>query len=370
MAGLARQPARRRLTGMTPVKERIHRRLALEGHVTVAALMEEALAGDGGYYRDRDPLGAEGDFLTAPEISQMFGELVGLWCVDTWQRLGSPERIQLVEIGPGRGTLMADALRAARVAPGFLAAKELNLIEISATLRQRQGAALADHAPRWRDGVGDLPPGPVILVANELFDALPVHQFEMTQAGWRERVVTAAAGSLKFALAAPGAALALLRPAHRDARNGEVAEVSPAALRLMDAIAGRIAGAGGAALIIDYGPTASAPGDSLQAMKSHAFHDPLSTLGEADLTAHVDFEALATVARQRGAATFGPVSQGDFLRALGLDLRTEMLAEKSDPQTAAILRRQRDRLIAPEQMGRLFKVLGLGGDGIDRLAGL
>lgn len=360
---------------MHPVERSIRQRIAREGPLTVAALMEQALAGPGGYYRDHDPLGPEGDFITAPEVSQMFGELIGLWCVDTWQRLGAPASFHLVEIGPGRGTLMADALRAARVAPDFLAAKQLSLIEINGALKREQAEKLSEHAPVWRTSLNELPPGPMILVANELFDALPIHQMEMTPQGWRERVIGLRGEQLAFGLAAPGTALGLLRPAHAKAGPGAIAEVSPAAIALMDAIAKRVTSEGGAALIIDYGPAESGLGESFQALKRHRYHAPLEALGEADLTAHVDFGALGHAASEAGAQIFGPVTQGDFLRALGIELRADMLARKSDLATVEILRRQVQRLIGPEQMGRLFKVLAVAASGqagreIESLAGL
>jgi NADH dehydrogenase [ubiquinone] 1 alpha subcomplex assembly factor 7 len=360
------------LSELHPVAERIRARIQREGPLTLAAVMEQALAGRHGYYRDNDPLGPEGDFITAPEVSQMFGELIGLWCVDTWQRMGSPKRVNLVEIGPGRGTLMADALRAARVAPDFLAAKQVYLIEINDTLKHKQGEKLREHGPRWLPSFSDVPPGPMILIANELFDALPIHQLEMTADGWRERVVALQEGAFCFGLAAPSAARALLRPAHATAEPGAIAEVSPAGIALMDAIARRCVQEGGAALIIDYGPAASGLGDSFQALKRHRFHAPLEELGSADLTAHVDFGALKDTAREAGALVFGPATQGDFLRALGIELRADMLAKKSDLATADLLRRQVHRLIAPEQMGRLFKVIGVAGPDlqVDALGGL
>lgn len=355
---------------MNPVMQSLRRRLAVEGSMTIAAYMETVLAGPGGYYRDRDPLGEEGDFITAPEVSQMFGELLGLWCVDTWQRLGSPASFHLVEIGPGRGTLMQDALRAARVTPGFLAAKILHLVEISDPLKRCQAERLTDHRPHWHTSLATVPAGPMLLIANELFDALPVHQFIMTESGWRERVITLHADRLAFAHIAPGAAFGLLRPAHRQAVPGDIAEVSPAAVTLADGLARRLVAEGGAALLIDYGPAESGLGDTFQALRQHHFHDPLLAAGEADLTAHVDFAALAEAAHQAGASTFGPVTQGDFLRSLGLELRTDMLAAKADPATAEILRRQCRRLIAPDEMGRLFKVLALTGPDLNELAGI
>lgn len=357
---------------MHPALQSIRRRIALEGPLTIATLMEEALAGRNGYYRDHDPLGAEGDFITAPEISQMFGELIGLWCVDTWQRLGSPENFQLVEMGPGRGTLMADALRAARVSSAFLAAKQLHLVEINSALKAKQAEKLADHHPHWHESLESVPQGPMLLIANELFDALPIHQLQMTAQGWRERVVALDGEHLQFGLAAPGAALGLLQPAHEQAEDGAIAEVSPVSIALMDAIARRIVAHDGAALIIDYGPGASGLGDSFQALKRHKYHLPLEALGEADLTAHVDFGALKAAAEEAGAQVFGPTAQGDFLRALGIELRANMLAQKADAATGELLHKQVHRLIAPEQMGRLFKVLGLGSPklDVDKLGGL
>jgi NADH dehydrogenase [ubiquinone] 1 alpha subcomplex assembly factor 7 len=357
---------------MHPALRRIRQRIAIEGPLTVAEVMAEALSGRSGYYRDNDPLGPEGDFITAPEVSQMFGELIGLWCVDTWQRLGAPASFHLVELGPGRGTLMADALRAARVAPDFLAAKQLHLVEINAALKRIQAEKLHEHAPLWHDNLGGVPQGPMILVANELFDALPIHQLEMTAQGWRERVVALDGDGLAFALAAPGPALGLLRPTHAGAAPGAIAEVSPASIALIDAIARRLVADRGAALVIDYGPAQSALGDSFQALKRHRYHLPLEELGTADLTAHVDFGALKAAAEEAGARVFGPTAQGDFLRALGIELRADMLAKKADAATAEILRRQVHRLIAPEQMGRLFKVIGIAGPqlDVDRFGGL
>ncbi len=275
-------------------------------------------------------------------------------------------------MGPGRGTLMADALRAARVSPAFLAAKELHLVEINDALRKQQAKRLGEHGPHWHERLETIPDGPMILIANELFDALPIHQLQMTEAGWRERVVALQDDRLIFGLAAPSPALALLRPAHQAAAPGAIAEICPAGLALMDAIARRVAAANGAALIIDYGPAESGLGDSFQALKRHRYHLPLEELGTADLTAHVDFGALKACALEAGAQIFGPTAQGDFLRSLGIELRADMLARKSDAATAEILHRQVQRLIAPEQMGRLFKAIGLAGPQLEteKLGGL
>jgi NADH dehydrogenase [ubiquinone] 1 alpha subcomplex assembly factor 7 len=380
---------------MNPVEAELHRLIQVKGAVTIAEFMHCALAGRHGYYRGTDPFAATnaaaspdkpanvaeigqavqaasaaGDFVTAPEISQMFGELIGLWAVDTWQRLGAPDPFNLVELGPGSGLMMKDALRAARVAPDFLKAKRLHLVEIGDKLRQRQQAALADHAPCWHAGIETIERLPEIVLANEFLDALPIHQLVMTERGWMERVVTVnERGALSFGLQKSGVALAGLRAGHGLAQPGDIAEIGLAPQARMREVAARILQSGGAALFIDYGPGASGLGDSLQAVKAHRTLSPLALPGMADLTAHVDFAALADIARQAGALVFGPSTQGDFLRALGLDLRTEMLAAKSDPATAAILRRQRDRLIDPKQMGTLFKVLAVTGPGTRQLAG-
>jgi NADH dehydrogenase [ubiquinone] 1 alpha subcomplex assembly factor 7 len=345
-------------------------RIAATGAVSIAGFMEIALTGPGGYYTRQDPLGRGGDFITAPEISQMFGELLGLWCVDTWTRLGRPDPFNLVELGPGRGTLMADALRAARQAPDFLAALRLHLVEVNAALIEAQRLALAGAAPHWHARLEAVPPGPSIILANEFFDALPIHQFEMTASGWRERAVVRSGGGFAFALTAPGPALALLAPAHLQAKPGEIVEICPAGLEIAAQIAGRLRQFPGAALVIDYGPATSAPGASLQAVKQHRFHDPLADVGAADLTAHVDFAALAGAAERQGARVFGPATQRDFLLALGIEARSRQLQAAAAAPTADAIGAARDRLIGTGEMGILFKVLALASPGIDRLAGI
>ena len=332
--------------------------------------MHLALAEPGiGYYATRDPLGAQGDFVTAPEISQMFGELLGLWCVDTWERLGRPEPFLLVEFGPGRGTLMADALRAARVRPDFGRAMRLHLVEISAPLRALQAARLGAFQPTWHDDLARLPSGPAIMLGNEFLDALPVQQFVMTEQGWRERAVDVGDGRLSWTLATPGAALSLLRPEHRTARPGDVAEVSPAIHDVAARLSARLAHAPGAALFIDYGPARSGLGDSLQALRGHRPAEPLRDAGQADLTAHVDFAAFGDAARQAGAVALGPVEQGAFLRSLGIEERAAMLAEKAGAEDRAAIASALHRLIAPAQMGSLFKALALASPDLPQLAG-
>ncbi len=354
---------------MTSLLDHLRARLAREGALTVADFMGEALTHPlGGYYMRGDPFGAPspsgGDFVTAPEISQMFGELLGVWCADTWMRLGQPSRCALVELGPGRGTLMADALRATRQVPGFHDALDVHLVEISPALRERQRESLGAHEITWLDNVGQIPEGPLLLIANEFFDALPVRQFEQTEEGWAERVVVLGPdGNLAFALAAPSAANRPLIPAAlRDLPQGSLVEVCPAALNIAAFLGHRLARQPGAALIIDYGPAKPAPGPTLQALRHHRRHEVLEAPGSADLTAHVDFASLAQAAASAGCRTHGPVRQGVFLRALGIELRAAQLAAAA-PGAAQAISAARRRLIDPAEMGDLFKALALTSHG-------
>ena len=348
----------------------LKRRIAASGPVTVAEFMRVALAEKGaGYYATRDPLGSAGDFVTAPEISQMFGELVGLWCVDAWEKAGAPDPFLLVELGPGRGTLMADALRAAKVRPQFLSAMRLHLVEISRPLRAEQETRLGNLHPIWHDDLTTLPDGPAIVVANEFLDALPVHQFQMTEQGWRERAVDLSSDALAWALLPPGPQLALLQAAHRRAKPGEIAEVCPAGLSLARAIGERVTEEGIAALFVDYGPVASAVGDSLQAVKAHRFCDPLAEAGASDLTAHVDFAAIAGAAREAGARIHGAVAQAAFLETLGIRTRAALLSAKAAEADRAAIAQGMARLIDPRQMGSLFKALAIAHPDLQELAG-
>lgn len=353
------------------MQARIATQIRAQGAVTVADFMRLALtARELGYYSSRDPLGQAGDFITAPEISQMFGEMIGLWCVDTWHRLGAPAKLHLVELGPGRGTLMADALRAAKLAPAFLAAIELHLVEISAPLRERQAASLQDFRPQWHDSVESLPPGPLLVIANEFFDALPIHQFVMTEKGWQERGVTFdAADRFAWTLLPPGPQLALLPPALRAAPVGAVAEASPAAQRILGLLAQRCLADAGAALIIDYGPAASGFGDTFQALRAHRYHNPLSDVGDADLTAHVDLATLSRLASAAGCRSFGPTGQGDFLRALGIETRAAMLSRQQSAEMVEEIDAALHRLIDDDKMGALFKVVAVASPRVTELAG-
>lgn len=349
---------------MTGLGTRLAARIARLGPITLADYMAEALTHPRhGYYMRGDPFGADGDFVTAPEISQMFGELIGLWCVDVWQRLGRPDPVLLVELGPGRGTLMADALRAAHTIPEFRSALRLHLVDISPALRRRQADTLrTEPTPTWHDSLADVPDGPLIVIANEFFDALPIRQFARTAAGWCERLVTLGADGSTLVLtigpASPQAEI-LLPPALRSAAPGAIAEVSPAAIGVAGEIGRRLATHGGAAVIIDYGDARPLGEPTLQAVRDHARHDVLAAPGGADLTAHVDFTALARAAKDAGASAQGPIPQGDFLRGLGLDARAETLRRTATPVQAEAIAAAVHRLTDPAEMGTLFKVLTL-----------
>jgi NADH dehydrogenase [ubiquinone] 1 alpha subcomplex assembly factor 7 len=340
----------------------IVRRIALAGPIAVSDFMAEALGHPRlGYYRKALPLGQAGDFTTAPEISQMFGELLGAWLAERWQAMGRPSPCLLIELGPGRGALLADALRATRAVPGFHSALQIHLVEINEALRDLQRAALPGFAPIWHERFDDVPPGPALLIANEFFDALPVRQFQRTPTGWAERMVGLADGdetALRFALAPGPSPFGALLP--QAAEPGALAELSPAATSVAAAIGARLAESGGWALLIDYGRDTSGLGLSLQAVRGHRGVDVLDRPGETDLSAHVDFEAVAAAAAVTGARILGPVGQGDFLRRLGIQWRAETLKARATPSQALAIDAALDRLIAPDQMGTLFRVLALG----------
>lgn len=331
-------------------------RIRQGGPITVADFMAEALGHpEHGYYTTREPFGAQGDFTTAPEISQMFGEIIGLWAAVTWQGLGCPDRVVLAELGPGRGTLMADLLRAAATVPPFLKAAEVWLVETSPRLQAKQRETLKGREVNWCERFDDLPDGPLIVVANELFDALPIRQFEKQGGLWRERMVGLDGDALAF-VAGPETMPDM--PAEvLEAADGAIAETCPQGRELAAAIGRRIARQPGVALLVDYGHTLSGVGDTLQAVKRHRFHPVLEGPGTADITAHVDFEALAAAAIP--ARAWGPVPQGAFLSSLGIQARAAMLARNCAPKVAADIAGQMRRLIDPEEMGTLFKVLAL-----------
>ncbi|MBL8703616.1 MAG: SAM-dependent methyltransferase [Rhodospirillales bacterium] len=360
---------------MTGLMRRLTRRIAAEGPISVAEYMAECLLSprDGYYTAGGEPFGAEGDFVTAPEISQMFGEMIGLWCVDAWQRvLGAPAAFTLVELGPGRGTLMADALRAARVVPGFTRAATLHLVEASPALRARQAEALRGHAPAWHDSLDTVPEGPLLLVANEFFDALPIRQFVRGDRGIHERRIALdeSGEGLRFVVdARPSPLSPHLATRLADAPPGTMVEVSPAAESLVAAIAQRIARHGGAALVVDYGAATPGTGDTLQAVLRHKSVAVLDHPGAADLTAHVDFAALAEAARNAGIAAHGPVTQAALLTGLGIATRAERLAAAADAAQRRAITSALDRLLGEAEMGTLFKALALSPQGAAAPAG-
>ncbi|MDP4006848.1 class I SAM-dependent methyltransferase [Methylobacterium sp. NEAU K] len=319
-----------------------------------------------GYYRTRDPLGVRGDFTTAPEISQMFGELIGAWAGYVHGRMGRPDPLVLVELGPGRGTLMADALRALRgAAPGVRVAP--HLVETSPVLQAVQERTLADAGAVWHADVETLPGGPAIVLANEFFDCLPVRQFERRPTGWHERQVgLGPEGHLVFGLA-PEAAPGL----EAEGPDGALLSVPGTGLTLIRALARRLSATGGVLLAIDYGHARPGFGDTLQALSGHRFADPLAAPGEADLTHHVDFAALARAARAEGAAVHGPVEQRDFLLALGLQARAERLKTRATEAQAAAIDAALERLTEAGRagMGSLFKVLAVSGPDLGPLPG-
>ena len=338
---------------MNALSERIAGLIRANGPLTVAQYMTMALHDPQyGYYATRDPLGAAGDFITAPEITQCFGELLGLWAAQCWHDQGKPSSARLVELGPGRGSLMRDALRAARLMPEFRAALDVVMVESNPVLKAAQQSALADCgvAVTWR-GAFDTADAdrPLFLLANEFFDAPPIRQFVKTARGWCERMVTLdAAGALAFALSPDVAPLMV--PQRGPAALGAVYETCPAATAIVEEIARAVAGKGGAALIVDYGYGATAGyGETLQALKDQAFAGLLDSPGDADLSAHVDFAALAEAAREGGAVAYGPMDQGAFLVNLGLVQRATRLR-----QFDAL-----DRLTKPEEMGTLFQALAI-----------
>jgi NADH dehydrogenase [ubiquinone] 1 alpha subcomplex assembly factor 7 len=336
--------------------QRIAKLIETQGPLSVAQFMTIALHDPAaGYYATRNPFGARGDFVTAPDISQIFGELLGLWCVQAWLDQDKPARSQLVELGPGRGTLMADALRAAKLAPEFLTSVEVVMVEASPVLRGQQKDRLKDCGVRvtWKERFEESD-RPLFLIANEFFDALPVRQFVHTERGWCERMVVVDKGALAFALSPVASVVAV----EGDAPIGGVWETSPATLALAEEIGHTIARHGGAALVVDYGYDQPGFGETLQAIGGHQFKELLGSPGEIDLSAHVDFASFAAAARRGGAQTFGPVGQGKFLEALGIKARAEKL-EKSNRKNASLIKDGVDRLVKPDQMGTLFKALAI-----------
>lgn len=337
-----------------------------EGSIGIDTYMTQCLLHPRyGYYATRDPFGAQGDFVTAPEISQMFGELIGLALAQCWLDQGRPAPFTLAELGPGRGTLMRDALRAAATVPGFIESGRIALIEASATLRSLQGDILKGYDIDWASDVHALAEAPLFLIANEFFDALPVRQYHRGDTGWCECRIASRDGDLIRVLS-PEAPMAPLSHRLADTGKGDVVEFCPQIAPIVGAIAGRIARHGGAALIVDYGGWRSL-GDTVQAVRAHRKTHILDTPGQADLTAHVDFEALSSAATRSGARPTRMTPQGLFLERLGITSRARALASAA---TREIVSSAHRRLTHPDEMGNLFKVLGIYAPGANAPPGL
>jgi NADH dehydrogenase [ubiquinone] 1 alpha subcomplex assembly factor 7 len=362
------------VTEDSPLQSEIKKLIKSAGPMPVWRYMELCLMHPRhGYYLSRDPLGREGDFTTAPEVSQMFGELLGLWAAWVWRAIGSPPLLRLIELGPGRGTMMADALRAMRVLPPLYQALSVHLVEINPVLREKQKAVLSGSREiAWHDTIDDVPDGPAIIFANEYFDVLPIHQVVKRETGWHERTVEIdSTGELVFG-AAPEPTPhfdVLLPPLVRAAPSGAVFEWRPDA-EIMK-IASRVRDQDGAALIIDYGHLRSDAGDTFQAIARHSFADPLKNPGQADVTAHVDFQALVRAAEDLRARVHGPVPQGDFLRRLGIETRALTLMAKASPEVSEDISGALKRLVTGGHggMGSMFKVLAISEPNLISLVG-
>jgi NADH dehydrogenase [ubiquinone] 1 alpha subcomplex assembly factor 7 len=367
--------SRQAVTEFSPLQSEIKKLIKSSGPMPVWRYMELCLLHpDYGYYVSRDPLGREGDFTTAPEVSQMFGELLGLWAASVWKAIGSPPMLRLVELGPGRGTMMADALRALRVLPPLYQALSVHLVEINPVLREKQRSTLSGvRNISWHDSIDEVPEGPAVIFANEYFDELPIHQAVKRETGWHERVVNLDAnGRLVFGASAEPIPRfeVLLPPLVRAAPVGAVFEWRPDS-EIMK-IATRVRDQDGAALIIDYGHMRSDAGDTFQAIARHSFADPLKNPGQADVTAHVDFQALTRAAEDLGAKVHGPATQGDFLKRLGIETRAVTLMGKTTAEVSSDISSALKRLTDSGRggMGSMFKVLAVTEPHLTSVAGL
>lgn len=343
---------------MTDLKNSLISEIEATGPMTLAAYMARCLMHPlHGYYQKERVFGAQGDFTTAPEISQMYGEMLGLWLADRWIKMGRPTAVNLVELGPGRGTCMADILRAIDPVEEFRDALDVHFVEASAQLRAEQAARVPDA--RWHDTLASVPKGPSLIVANEFFDALPIHQFEKQDGTWHERLVSTDGDVLGITLGPCGPQFSLIDPVLESGPDGSIVEVCPPALSVIGEIADQLSRHGGAALIVDYGYRKPAAGDTFQAVKNHAFANPFLEPGTADLTAHVNFSLLKTAATEKGLRAFGPTTQGMFLMAIGLGARAQVLAKAGGEIQQQKILSELKRLTAADQMGTLFKVLAL-----------
>lgn len=338
------------------LSEQIDTQIRTSGPMSLATYMGLCLTHPSkGYYRAGDPIGAAGDFITAPEISQMFGELIGFWLVNLWQQMNEPKAFTLLELGPGRGTLMSDVLRVACRAPGFRDALNLRLFETSPPLMAEQKARLEAYDPKWLENFESFDDGPILIVANEFFDALPIRQFVRKPDGWHERQVGLIDGKRAFGLSPTPIPASAMPEAVAKAEMDTMLEVCFAGAEVMSRLAKVVARQGGGILAIDYGYAATQTGETLQAVRNHAYADVLEYPGDTDLSAHVDFGSLATVARAAGLAVQPLATQGQFLTRLGIEERKKALS-RANPGSVQDLEAALSRLVAPDQMGELFKV--------------
>jgi NADH dehydrogenase [ubiquinone] 1 alpha subcomplex assembly factor 7 len=387
---------------LTPLARKLAARIAESGPIPFHDYMQACLYDpEHGYYKRKDPLGRGGDFITAPEISQVFGELIGLWAGETWRLMGQPQELRLIELGPGRGTLMADALRALGVLPGILKSVTVHLIETSVALQSAQRAALAS-APCpvfWHSEMGEVPPGPATIIANEFLDCLPVRQyvFEAATQLWRERVVTFETDGFRFELSQDGIEDPLTRPLRghplprrgegnsaelpsplagegmgvrgslSDAEDGAFLEIRPGTAAILEAFAARAAQAPFASLIVDYGYSRPSWGDTVQAVSRHRYAGLVERPGEADLTAHVDFCSLIRQAQALGLSAYGPMPMGEWLLRLGLEARAIQLLSRVPEEKAGEVQSRIARLVDPNQMGALFKAAVFTSSGVGPL---
>lgn len=355
------------------IAEKIAERIRNSGPVSIATFMTEAMFDPlEGFYATKNPIGAGEDFITAPAISQMFGELIGLWCGQVWMDMGQPKSFQLVELGPGTGQMMSDVVRAGRAVPGFLEAVQITLIEASAALKMVQGQTLTPMGVevQWANRLEAVAAGPAIILGNEFLDCLPVRQAVRQDGRWHERLIDLdETGQFQFVMGpALGVETDLISQPLRDLADGAIVELRPGDQQMVEALAQRFATDPGHALFLDYGPARSEPGDTFQAIRQHQKADPLDAPGTADLTARVDFEQLAHFATTAGLSVTGPASQGDFLKALGIEMRAAALIQ-SAPDQKRRFARQLMRLTEPDQMGELFQAVALSTPGLPKPPG-
>lgn len=346
----------------TQLCEHLRARILTDGPLSIADYMHECLYHPQlGYYNTRAPIGAAGDFVTAPEISQMFGEMIGVWLNDLWQRMGRPTKAYMLELGPGRGTLMQDLLRS--IDPNFKQALSVHMLEISPVLRDLQQNQLKGEKITWHteleEALNACQDAPILVVANEFFDALPIHQLIKREKGWVEQWVQWHDQENRFCFTEGPVTKDIMEENMPAVENGTIVELSPCSQKLMQQLAQQIVQQGGAMLTIDYGFQENATGSTFQAVSKHKYHDPLSHVGQIDLTAHVNFPALGRSARKQGAQVWGPAPQGIFLSELGIQIRGQQLQRKASPNQKAELERSLHRLTSPTQMGTLFKVMAV-----------